>query len=59
MFQHGDIYNSKTVHKFFDGVMKKHAFDELKEWLRLIEDIVDLRECFFNLMHGMFFLYVV
>lgn len=54
-----DIDNPKAIHNLLDLLMQKHAFDDLKQWLSLIEDVVDLRKRFFELMHRMLLLYVV
>lgn len=59
IFRLYQIYYAKTVHEFFDDSIEKHGLDVLEDRFKLIENIVDLRECLFELMGRMFFLYVV
>lgn len=59
MLVEDDIDDSEAIHEFFDGAMQKGPLDVLENWFSLIEDVIDLREGFLELMSSMLFLYVV
>lgn len=59
VFVEDDIDYSEAIHQLFDWAVKEGALDVLEDGLCLIEDVIDLREGFLELMSGMFFLYVV
>ena len=53
------IDNPEAAHEFFYCCMQKNCFAIFEDYLRLIKNVVDLWEYFFDLMHSMFFLNVI
>lgn len=56
MVHQNDINNPETIHNFLDFLMQEQTFYSPEERLHLIEYVIDLRQCLFKLVHGMFLL---